>query len=139
MGAKRGPKGPLSDQHKAAMQQGRVEGRTVRQYLEALQGETRVDRKSAADVRQRLEQMMRDSTNSDPLTQLKLVQERLDLEDLLTRLERQRSADDLEEEFVRVARSYSERQGISYRAWREVGVPASVLARAGVTRAAKAS
>ena len=36
MAAKRGPKGPLTDQHKAALAKGRVEGRAVRAYLEAL-------------------------------------------------------------------------------------------------------
>jgi hypothetical protein len=42
----------------------------------------------------------------------------------------------LENEFVKVAKSYSARQGISYGAWRSVGVPAAVLKRAGVGRAA---
>ena len=36
----------------------------------------------------------------------------------------------IEDGFVAVAGSYSERQGISYAAWREVGVPA-VRAQAG--------
>jgi hypothetical protein len=37
---------------------------------------------------------------------------------------------------VEVAASYSARQGISYDAWREIGVPAAVLREAGVSRAA---
>jgi hypothetical protein len=41
----------------------------------------------------------------------------------------------LEGDFVRVARSYSSRRGISYAAWREIGVDASVLKKAGLTRA----
>ena len=40
----------------------------------------------------------------------------------------------LEEEFVKTARTYSERKGISYSAWRQVGVPPSVLARASIAR-----
>ena len=39
-----------------------------------------------------------------------------------------------EEAFVEVAKSYSDRQGISYAAWRTVGVAPEVLRRAGVTR-----
>ena len=35
-------------------------------------------------------------------------------------------------EFVKVAKSYSQRQGISYATWREVGVEASVLKAAGI-------
>ena len=37
-----------------------------------------------------------------------------------------------EEAFVAVAKSYSDRHGISYASWREVGVPAGVLTRAGL-------
>ena len=40
----------------------------------------------------------------------------------------------LERAFVKVARSYSTRKGISYAAWRALGVPASVLAKAKVAR-----
>ena len=38
--------------------------------------------------------------------------------------------------FVQAARPYGERKGISYAAWREAGVDAAVLKRAGVRRAA---
>ena len=34
--AKRGPKGPMTDEHKAALATGRNEGNAVRNYLEAL-------------------------------------------------------------------------------------------------------
>ena len=43
-------------------------------------------------------------------------------------------ADQVEAEFVKVAKSYSQRQGISYATWREVGVEASVLKAAGISR-----
>ena len=36
MAAKRGPKSPMTDEHKAALALGRVEGRAVREYLESL-------------------------------------------------------------------------------------------------------
>ena len=38
----------------------------------------------------------------------------------------------LEEEFVRVAAGYSERHGMTYESWRQTGVDAGVLARAGI-------
>jgi len=59
--------------------------------------------------------------------------------DLANELENMGSGVDLsslEEEFVNVAAGYSSRQGISYAAWREVGVDASVLKRAGISRSA---
>jgi hypothetical protein len=42
----------------------------------------------------------------------------------------------LEKDFVKAAAPYSERKGISYSAWREVGVPAAVLDKAGIARSA---
>ena len=42
----------------------------------------------------------------------------------------------LEAGFVRSAKAYGERKGISYAAWREQGVPAAVLRQAGITRGA---
>jgi hypothetical protein len=40
----------------------------------------------------------------------------------------------LEDEFVSAAKPYSERKSISYAAWRELGVDAAVLKKAGITR-----
>ena len=41
---------------------------------------------------------------------------------------------ELEAGFVAVAKSYSERKGLTYAAWREAGVDARVLKQAGITR-----
>jgi hypothetical protein len=41
-----------------------------------------------------------------------------------------------EADFVKAAKGYSERKGISYTAWRELGVPAAVLKQAGIGRGA---
>jgi hypothetical protein len=40
----------------------------------------------------------------------------------------------VEKEFVEVAKSYSERKGITYSAWREAGVSAQTLREAGIPR-----
>jgi hypothetical protein len=40
----------------------------------------------------------------------------------------------IEGAFIKVAKSYSERQKISYASWRDVGVEAAVLKKAGITR-----
>jgi hypothetical protein len=40
----------------------------------------------------------------------------------------------LEKAFVKVARAYSERNGISYSAWREIGVDPAVLKKAHINR-----
>jgi hypothetical protein len=138
MAAKRGPKGPMTDQHKAALSQGRQEGRAVRDYLDSLRtNKPKRGRKRTADsIRKRLDAIDDELTTADALTELKLVQERRNLQD---ELESKSAAVDqtaVEDAFVQVAKSYGERQGISYNAWREVGVPAPVLKRAGIGRSA---
>jgi hypothetical protein len=40
----------------------------------------------------------------------------------------------LEKAFVKHAKSYSDAKGISYSAWREIGVSPSVLKTAGISR-----
>ena len=71
---------------------------------------------------------------ADALGELKLLQERRDLQ---AELESKSAVTDhaaLEDAFVKVARSYSERQGITYTTWREIGVDAAVLSKAGIGR-----
>jgi hypothetical protein len=134
--AKRGPKSPLTDQHKAALAQGRMEGRAVRAYLEALRGnKPKRGRKRTADsVNKRLDTIDKQLKTADPVTELRLVQERRDLNSELAGMGSNIDAKSLEDAFVKVAASYSKRQGISWASWREVGVPASVLTRAGLSR-----
>ena len=43
---------------------------------------------------------------------------------------------ELEQGFLRAAREYGERKGITYAAWREAGVSADVLRKAGIGRGA---
>jgi len=40
----------------------------------------------------------------------------------------------LEKQFVKVAKTYGDRKGISYGTWRTAGVSAAVLQKAGVPR-----
>ncbi len=40
----------------------------------------------------------------------------------------------LEAEFVKIAKRFGENRGIGYAAWRDAGVPAAVLKKAGVAR-----
>jgi len=63
-----------------------------------------------------------------------LVQERADLQDALDATESNVDIGQLEKAFVKAAAPYSERKGITYATWREVGVPAAVLEKAGIRR-----
>jgi hypothetical protein len=134
--AKRGPKSPLTDQHKAALAQGRNEGRAVRAYLEALRGnKPKRGRKRTSDsINKRLKAIDEQLKTADPVTELQLVQERRNLNAELDGMSSNVDLKAIEDAFVKVASSYSARQGISWASWREVGVPASVLTRAGLSR-----
>lgn len=128
---------PMSESHKAALAEGRVQGRAIRLYLEALEAHRpRRGRKRTTELMQeRLAAIDDELVDADPVRHLQLVQERLDLS---TALESADRADDLavlEAGFIQAAPAYSRRRGISYAAWREAGVPREVLRAAGITRA----
>lgn len=138
MAAKRGRKSPMTDEHKAALAQGRAEGRAVREYLEALRSmkPKRGRSRTPDSIKKRLDAIDAQLAEADPLTELKLIQERRDLTEELASMQAKVDIGALEAAFVKVAKGYSERQGISYASWREVGVEASVLKRAGISRSA---
>ena len=137
MAAKRGPKGPMTDDHKAALAKGRSEGRAVRDYLEALRAnKPKRGRKRTPDsIKKQLDSIDDQLEDADAVTELRLVQLRRDLTAELETMDSAVDMEAIEAAFVKVAAAYSDRQGISYSSWREVGVPASVLKRAGIGRA----
>ena len=134
--AKRGPKGPMTDEHKAALAAGRSEGRAVRDYLEALRNNKpkRGRKRTAETISKRLAGIEIELAEADPVQELRLVQERLDLTAELATVGQAVDMTAIEAEFVKVAKEYSERNGYSYAAWRTIGVEAAVLKRAGVSR-----
>jgi hypothetical protein len=128
----------MSNEHKAALAEGRAQGRAVRRYLEALEAhKPKRGRKRTPDsVRKRLERIEAEIPAADPLKRLMLIQERLDLQAELANSEDAVDLEGLESEFADVAHAYGDRKGISYAAWRELGVSPAVLKRAGIGRGA---
>ena len=135
--AKRGPKSPMTDAHKAALALGRTESQAVRAYLEALRANkpVRGRKRTPESIGKRLAAIDSERAAADAVKELRLVQERLDLEAELATMGAVVDTSALEGEFVKVAKSYGQRTGVSHAAWRAVGVPAAVLAAAGITRA----
>jgi hypothetical protein len=127
----------MSKEHKDALARGRRESRAIKAYLEVL-GNRRPGRpvtpESLKARIERLEEKL--GAEQDPLKKVDLVQQRLDAVDALRRVESAADLEALEEGFVKNAKGYSERKGISYGAWREAGVPAGVLRKAGISRTA---
>lgn len=115
---------------------GRHEAAVVRRYLEALERykPKRGRKRTPESIKKRLKNIDGKIEAASQLQKLQLVQERMDLEKELDRLETKSKLKDYEEEFVKVAKGYSQRKGIAYAAWRELGVAPDVLRRAGVPR-----
>jgi len=128
----------VTDEHKAAMAEGRTQSRAIAAYLEALEtNKPKRGRKRTPDsITKRLETIDQQLGSANPIKRLSLIQERIDL---LNEKESMQGAVDLSEfeaEFVDAAKGYSERKGISYAAWRELGVPPATLKKAGISRGA---
>lgn len=126
----------MSDEHKAALALGRDEGRAVRAYLETLDASRpkRGRKRTRESVERRLAKVQQELPDASPVTRLQLVQERIDLQAELDAGEETLDLDAVERAFVKAAKGYSDRKGISYAAWREAGVPAAVLRSAGIAR-----
>lgn len=126
----------MTPEHKAAIAAGRAEGATVKRYLAQLQVKGKPGRpidperagKKLAEVTARLQ------SEGNPLTRLELEQDMLNLQQKLDVTTDSTNMEELEQEFVKVAKNYAARKAISYQAFRNVGVPAAVLKRARISR-----
>jgi hypothetical protein len=129
-------KSSMSAEHKQALAVGREESRVVRRYLEALEAHKpkRGRKRTTEGIEARLRQIEAQLPGADPLTKVHLAQERINLQSELESKEDAVDLEALEDDFVQAARGYGERKGISYAAWREAGVDANVLRRAGISR-----
>jgi len=116
----------------------KAEVTAIREYLKALeQNAPRRGRKRTPDgIRRQLASVTAEMEGATITRQLDMVQQRIDLETELEALEQAGSIDlsALEANFVDHAASYGGRRGISYAAWREIGVSAATLKAAGIRR-----
>jgi hypothetical protein len=126
----------MSNDHKAALAEGRSQGRAVRSYLQALEAHKpkRGRKRTPESIKKRLDRIEVELADADALKRLQLVQERLDLQAELASAGAKIDLTELEREFVSAAGPYSRRKGITYAAWRELGVSPAVLKAAGIGR-----
>lgn len=126
---------PMSSAHKKALANGRREGRTIREYLEIVESTKprRGRRRTPESIARRLTVINSAVRQADPVTKVRLIQERLDLRTELAGMKTKSQIAEAESRFVKVARLFSKRNGITYNAWREFGVSESVLKKAGIT------
>jgi hypothetical protein len=138
MPPKKRAKPGMSPEHKEALAIGREQGRAVRRYLEALEAHRpkRGRKRTTESIKKRLADIETRLPGADPLSRLQLVQERMNLQSELAGKENAVDLGALEEAFVKAAKDYGRRKGITYAAWREAGVDAAVLRSAGIRRGA---
>jgi hypothetical protein len=127
----------MSDEHKAALAQGRQESRAIKAYLEALKSRKPGRSASKEGLKERLGRINEKLASTDnPLEAVDLIQSKLDVENALAELTGSVGLSTLESGFIAHVSAYSERKGVTYPAWREFGVPVKVL-RAGGIRATR--
>jgi hypothetical protein len=126
----------MSDEHKAALAEGRTQSRAVSNYLDALSAsKPKRGRKRTPDsIKKRLATIDNELAAAGRLQALNLRQERRDLQAELATMGQKVDLADVESAFIAAAKSYGARKGISYEVWREEGVDAAVLKKAGITR-----
>ena len=99
----------MSAQHKAALAEGRSEGRAVKNYLEALQQNRprRGRRRTPDSIKKRLTAIDAEFGDVSALQQLQLVQERMDLQKELEAMDTKVDLSALESDFVKTASKYA--------------------------------
>jgi|ERR1017187_612763 uncharacterized Ntn-hydrolase superfamily protein len=134
---KRPAKRTMSADHKAKLAQGRNESRIVSKYLDALAaGKGKRGRKRTPEsISIQIARIDKAMAVASPIQKLELTQKRYDLVTEHGRLTSRVDLTSVEKDFVKVAKSFASRNGISYNAFRELGVSADVLKRCGISRA----
>lgn len=109
----------MSDEHKAALAEGRSQVRAVRRYLEALESNQpkRGRTQSAESVQKRLDRIASEIESADPLRRLALTQKQSNLGNELAAGDSAVDIASLEESFLAATARYAARKGISYQAF----------------------
>ena len=116
----------------------KTEVAAVRDYLKALEQNApqRGRKRTPESMKRQLAVLEGEMEGASVTKRLGLVQQRIDLETDLEALQQAGSVDlsALEAGFATHAAAYGGRRGISYAAWREVGVSSATLKSAGIRR-----
>ncbi len=127
----------LSAAHKKALAEGRTMSATVDRYLAAINKPQKRGRKvSRATLEQRAAAARARAKSATGVDRVLAAQEVRDLQAKISQHTTTAGTDlkRLESDFVKIARRFGENRGIGYGAWRDAGVSAGVLKRAGVAR-----
>ena len=126
----------MSEEHKAALAQGRQASNAVRRYLEALEASRprRGRKRTPESIQARLDEIEQQLRGASAFDRLNLLAETERLQTSLDQLSSGEDLGPLRDDFIEFARTYGEAKGISYASWRAAGVSAADLKAAGITR-----
>jgi len=127
----------MSASHKKALAEGKSMSATVDAYLAALNVPKKRGRKISNTVmQQRLVQAQARAKSATGVDKVLASQEVRDLQGRLAQVSTATTTDvkGLESAFVKVGKTFSEKRGIRWSAWRDAGVPGDVLKKAGIAR-----
>ena len=127
----------MTNEHKEKLAVGRNESRVINRYLEAIvSGKGKRGRKRTPEsISMQIVRLDKEIVNAGAVQRLELTQKRFDLVAERERLNARVDLASVEKDFIKIAKSYAKRNGISYAAFREMGVSADVLKAAGISRA----
>ena len=127
----------LSSSHKKALAEGRTMSATVDRYLAAVNSPQRRGRKvTKTTLNERLAEARDRAKTATGVDRVLAAQAVRDLDSRVAQLDSASGVDlkSLETAFVKIAKKFGDTRGIAYGAWRDAGVPAAVLKRAGIAR-----
>jgi hypothetical protein len=130
----RAAKKPMTQAHKDKLSLGRSQSRAINAYLQALETSKPRRGRRVDTSPQRLAQLDQQIQDASGLRKLELVQQKIELERLASAVEGNSDLETLRKDFIEVAKDFGARKGITYAAWRQVGVPAETLREAGISR-----
>lgn len=130
---------PFSAEQKESLSEGREQSKIVRRYLEAIElaKPKRGRKRTLESITRQLNSIDNTIKNAHPLNRLHLTQKKIELTQELERMKNSPNISKLESDFISVAMDYSKRKGISFPAWKELGVSQEVLAKAGIAPSGK--
>jgi len=121
---------------RAAVMAARQEADAVRRYLSTIGTDARTARHATPEALGARYARLTDSLReeADPLKRLELEQARLDLAAAMAIAVPTTDLAEVEAAFIACAASWARRKGVTYAAFRTVGVPAATLKAAGIGR-----
>ena len=128
---------PMSPAHKRALADGRSMSATVDRYLTAVNTPKRRGRKVSKEALQsRLGAAQARAKTASGVKKVLAAQQVRELRTQLAAMDAANTSDlkTLETGFIKIAQQFSENRGITYGSWRNAGVPAEVLKKAGIRR-----